>query len=205
VTIIKSPADTKTPGCGKTISTFQNAGCQRLAIKDTFMVQFCCGTGDCHEAGVGNAKRDELLRIGSASVGGLFGASFEYANGTAIVPIQQGNMMPVVDVESPRPRAECVYTANGGMEGYTRPADNTQIVKGSTVTGPAEIEITETREQSWTTSMEAGVNFLEIITASVGFEFSESISESTTYKFQIQEGDSGIIGFTAYLRCTTGQ
>ncbi|KAG9529381.1 hypothetical protein KCU93_g3536, partial [Aureobasidium melanogenum] len=168
------------------------------------MVQFCCGTGDCEEAGVGNAKRDELIHINSASSAGLFGASLKHANGTEIVPFQQGDMIPVTEYGGLKPRAECVYTADGGMEEYTRPADNTQIVKGSAVTGPGSIDITESRTQSWSTSMEAGVNIFEIVSASVSFEFSESITDSTTYSFSIPDGQTGLVGFTANLRCTTG-
>jgi hypothetical protein len=52
--------------------------------------------------------------------------------------------------------------------------------------------------------MEAGVNIFEIVSASVSFEFSESITDSTTYSFSIPDGQTGLVGFTANLRCTTG-
>lgn len=203
-TIIKSPADTTIQGCGTTIGTFKNAVCAELQIKDTFMVQFCCGQDDCTAAGVANAKRGETVRVESAvSFQGIFGSSLKHSNGSEIVPVQQGDMPQVS-----RKRDSCVYTADAGMEEYTRPADSTQIVTDVAVnggTGGSSVDITKSRTQSWETSIEASVDIFEIVSTSVSFSFSKSITDSTTYSFNVPAGENGQVGFTANLRCTTGE
>jgi len=199
-TIIKSPADTSVQGCGITIGTFQNAACANFDIAETFMVQFCCGEGDCTAAGVpvpGGAKRDLTYQIGPA--GGISAATFMYNNGTIIEPAQQGPML--LDSALTKRQSGCSYAAEG--EPYTRPADNTQIVTpGGVVSGT--ITISETRTQEWTTSIDAGINILEIVSAGVSFSISESVSDSTEYSFTAPAGQTGRVGFTANLRCTTG-
>ena len=44
--------------CCNVILAAKNAGCYYTHLTDTFMVQYCCGSGDCAGAGVGGAKRD---------------------------------------------------------------------------------------------------------------------------------------------------
>lgn len=205
-TIIKSPADTSVQGCGTTIGAFQNAACASLSVKDTFMVQFCCGTGDCTAAGVANAKRDGTYQIRAASAG-LFGAVLKFANGSVIAPAQQGELSANSAQKKAFRRADCVYTADSGMEEYTRPADDTQIVTNSAVNGGTQgnsVEISTARTQEWSTSISAGVDIFEIVSTSVSFEFSESITDTTTYTFNVPAGQTGQVGFTANLRCTTG-
>jgi len=107
----------------------------------------------------------------------------------------------------PRKDDGCVYTAEAGKEQYTRPADNTQTVRAATVnggTGGGTAEISTSRTQEWSTSMSAGVNILEIVSASVSFEMSESVTDSTAYTFSVPAGQTGQVGFTANLRCTSG-
>lgn len=38
--IIKSPAGTQEPGCGQNILTAYNAGCARVVLANTFMLQW---------------------------------------------------------------------------------------------------------------------------------------------------------------------
>ena len=46
--------------CGNIVLSTKHAGCLYAHLKETFMVQFCCGSGDCAGAGVGGTKRDVL-------------------------------------------------------------------------------------------------------------------------------------------------
>jgi hypothetical protein len=56
--IIMSPVKAQVSGanCGDIVVAATHAGCYPSLIKDTFMIQFCCGSGDCGLAGV--SKRD---------------------------------------------------------------------------------------------------------------------------------------------------
>ncbi|THY95088.1 hypothetical protein D6C92_04571 [Aureobasidium pullulans] len=201
-TIVKSPADTQVQACGTTIGTFKNAACTSLNIKETFMVQFCCGQGDCAAAGVSappGDKRDLVYRVPSAEAGGLSAAMLMYQNGTIIPPAKAGPMPASSRLDR---RDDCSYTADG--QAYTRPADNTQLVTKKSLTGPADVEISTSRTQEWSTSISAGVNILEIVSSSVSFEFSESVTDSTSFTFPIPSGQTGRVGFTANLRCTKG-
>lgn len=202
-TIIKSPANTDLPGCGVTVGGFKNAICAAIDLKETFMVQFCCGSGDCTAAGVG-ARSIRGIDYRSLNIGR--GATLQFANGTEIEPLQIG--FPP-EVEEPakaiKKRASCSsYSANGDI--YTIPAPNTQIV-GENLnggTGGATFAVTATREQSSSTTIETGANVLDIISASLSVTFEQSISDSKAYTFNIPAGQSGQLGFTSTLQCTDG-
>jgi hypothetical protein len=49
-------ADVSGANCGDIVVGAKQAGCYPSLIQDTFMIQFCCGSGDCGAAGV--SKRD---------------------------------------------------------------------------------------------------------------------------------------------------
>jgi hypothetical protein len=109
--------------------------------------------------------------------------------------LQQGDIFTAPPAHRKKfARADCIYIANGGMEEYNRPADNTQIVTISAVTrsvGTTQVDITKERSQSWTTFVSAGVDIFEIVSASVGFESSKSITDPTAYTFTVPEGQTG--------------
>ena len=50
--IIRSPASVDEPECGLVVGAFKNGGCVKLIMRETFLTQFCCGSGDCGAAGV---------------------------------------------------------------------------------------------------------------------------------------------------------
>jgi hypothetical protein len=82
--IVRSPAYADVQNCGTPVGLFKNAGCAILPIQQTFMLQFCCGDGDCSDAGangkmVRGVDRNMIPRSGSS------GYQFKYANGTVIV------------------------------------------------------------------------------------------------------------------------
>lgn len=167
------------------------------------MVQLCCGSGDCSAAGVsvpGGLKRDLVYRIPSAKAGGLSAAMLMFQNGTIIPPAKAG---PLPLDTGLLKRADCSYTADG--EPYTRPADNTQVVSVKSATGPADLDVSKSCTQGWSTSISAGVDIFEIVSASAGFEFSKSVTDSSTFSFSVPSGQTGRVGFTANLRCTKGQ
>ncbi|KAI0470803.1 hypothetical protein GGR56DRAFT_657719 [Xylariaceae sp. FL0804] len=92
--IIRSPASTTIEGCGFPQGAYANAVCSTLDLDTTFMVQFCCGTGDCKAAGV---EQRRSAKFGAAYLesrgggGGGGGAYLYHANGTRIEPMEEGS------------------------------------------------------------------------------------------------------------------
>ncbi|CAM1509817.1 Fc.00g001520.m01.CDS01 [Cosmosporella sp. VM-42] len=153
--IVKSPADTTVAGCGYEIGSFSQGGCAQLNLEKSFMVEFCCGRGDCKAAG---AKRSVKFGRDGIAGGGAGGVYLKDENGTIITPSQVGPL------QTPG-RQSCKknsWVPDAGKEDYTRPADNTQIVL-SGVSGPGSITITHTRSQSWTTTIGADFGFADIL------------------------------------------
>ncbi|KAL8834865.1 MAG: hypothetical protein Q9170_003565 [Blastenia crenularia] len=209
--IIKSPASTDEEGCGYTIGSFRNAVCTAVALKESFMIQHCCGSGDCEAAGAG-AK---MIR-GMDYKRGLSARGVEIIgkDGKIVEPKQTGEPpqrkaladgtdSPTLFSRDYKDKDCKEYVPDG--EVYTRPADAPQIlatgVDGGT-TG-SEVTISHSREVSQSISFTAGVN-IEIISAETTMTFEESITDTKEKKWTIPAGQAGKVGFTPNLKCTKG-
>ncbi|KAH6626515.1 hypothetical protein B0J18DRAFT_425017 [Chaetomium sp. MPI-SDFR-AT-0129] len=248
--IIKSPANTDIAGCGYMIASFSQPTCAVLNLEKTFMVQFCCGSGDCNAAGASrllkrSAKFGESSLDIEAAASGMYSLVLQYPNGTDIEPIRIGSppvlsrdegMLETEKTEDITERAVSLpsssiddkltvdnnnnnnhntittlttrsrcetnsWKPNAGQDEYTRPADNTQIVHPA-VSGPGEFAITQSRTQTFTTSMSIG--FADILSLGVSFEMSESVQDTHATTFPVEAGQSGEIGFTSFFVCTAG-
>jgi len=80
--IIMSPVGQDVAGtnCGNVILAEKHAGCFYTHLSETFMTQYCCGSGDCAQAGVGGAKRDLTELIARADNGELGDDTFTVAS-----------------------------------------------------------------------------------------------------------------------------
>ncbi|KAL9081316.1 MAG: hypothetical protein Q9157_000171 [Trypethelium eluteriae] len=140
---------------------------------------------------------------------------FTSPNGSVIQPVQVGEMP-----SQPSKRASDLHqsfnglikrdscskwTADSGMEQYTRPSDNTSIVATGVNggTGGSSVQITHERSQSWTTSISAGLSF-DVFSANMEFSMTQEVSTSKAYTFNVPAGQSGNVGWTATLTCSTG-
>jgi hypothetical protein len=205
-TIVKSPASTDLLGCGAAIASFKQPACALLNLETSFMIQSCCGA-DCDAAG-GKMIRGigQMGAARSVLLDGRGGLMLKYANGTTIEPAEVGNagntrrQTSGTTVQRLHKRS-CTKNSWKGGEVLTKPADNVQIVKDS-VTGPGSVTITEERTQSWSTSMSIGI--ADILSLGVSTEFTESVSSGSQVTVEIAEGQSGKLGFTATLSCSTG-
>ncbi|KAJ4293570.1 hypothetical protein N0V90_008853 [Kalmusia sp. IMI 367209] len=216
-TIIKTPAGTDLEGCGATIGAFKQPACATLALEKTFMVQSCCGT-DCDSAG-----RKMIRGIGpmgtvrSVSIDGRGGLLLKDGNGTVIEPAEVGPPPEVVAAQKSKRSGKsvkarhvlhkrgCKKNSWQGGEVLTKPADNVQIVKDAVSGGTegASISVTAERSQTYTTSMSLG--FSDILSLGVSAEMSETVSSGSTVQVDIPGGQSGKLGFTATLSCSTGK
>ncbi|KAI1813549.1 hypothetical protein GGS20DRAFT_599081 [Poronia punctata] len=232
--LVKSPAHLQQPGCGLLQQYFHDATCGSVGLEDTFMIQFCCGRGDCSAAGVPNLPelktRGRMTMPNSAKFGrrgddksvdmDFFSAASSgngprsmriSVNGTVIEPIAVGPPQVSPNETAPKLMArdlcEGNWTPQEGLEDYTRPADGLQIVS-AVRTGHVTVTIEEARSQSWTTTIEtsAGFNFEDIFSLGVSFSesFSESITNSEAAAYDIPKGQRGYVAWTSFLRCSTG-
>ncbi|KAI4194839.1 MAG: hypothetical protein LQ346_003600 [Caloplaca aetnensis] len=212
--IVRSPASTDELGCGFNVGTFRNPTCAAIVLQETFMIQHCCGSNNCEEAGAG-AK---LIRGIDYKRSGLTGHSVTITDkdGNLIEPKQQG-YPPQRKRSAPSPAAKANKLTSRGEndddckeyvpdgEVYTRPADVTQIVATGVNGGTtgSEVEITEERSVSQSITFSAGIN-IEIISASTEISFEETLTNGKSKKWTIPAGQSGKVGFTPNLKCTKG-
>lgn len=114
------------------------------------------------------------------------------------------------DVGRPPKQAKRVCEPDDGSweakRTFTKPSSETQAVT-DVVTGPASPSFTKSRSQSWTTSEGVELGFAKVVSLGVSFsrDYGCSITETKTATFDVAEGQSGVVGFTAYLECQTGE
>lgn len=212
--IVKSPADFSTDDCGINIFSSKQEVCAVLDLEKTFMVQFCCGDGDCTAAGA-NGGGGRATFDGESGMSSGYGLFLQGPNGTVLQPAYMG--LPQITTRHEhahtptRSRIEkrsCdkkSWVADDGKDEYTRTADGPQIVL-SNVKGPTTQTITKERTQSWTSTLSADIGFEDVLHIGLSFEesFTESITDGKSRTFEVLAGQSGDVGFTAYLHCSTG-
>ncbi|KAL6716775.1 hypothetical protein ACLMJK_004687 [Lecanora helva] len=208
--IVKSPASTDEEGCGYIVGNFKHARCVHMNLSKTFMIQQCCGDS-CDEA-TGSPTRVRGLE----NRRGLGSRSFKITgkDGQTIEPIQMGyppqksestdllEHSPKEHLNRRKDNKKCEeYSPSGDV--YTRPADSPQIVYQG-VTGGGDITVSTAREVSQSTSFSAGFNF-EFFSAETGVTMETSITDTKSITVQVEEGQTGDLGFTPYLKCTHGE
>ena len=85
--LIRSPAGVNEENCGVPVGSFSTGTCANVPLKETFMMQYCCGSGDCTAAGVARRRGNgwAFERRGGGS-----GFKFYDANGNIIVSNSSG-------------------------------------------------------------------------------------------------------------------
>ncbi|KAG9751016.1 hypothetical protein KCU73_g6434, partial [Aureobasidium melanogenum] len=196
--IVRSPASRDLSSCGTTVLSVTGAACQRVALQSTFMLQFCCGTGDCSEAAA--SKRSDIFSR-SASSGALFLKNA--TSGEMVKPLDQGPARVDSTRHSKRDCGEFVVT-KGPYSTIGQP----QRVSEETGCGPVEscqAQLTKTATESRTLSASVSIGDpWGIISATVGVDFTESSSRSWSTTWTIPEGSTGYVVFTPYVTCYTG-
>lgn len=167
------------------------------------MIQFCCGSGDCEAAGVPWARStDELDSRGSG--GNWQTAELKFANGTVIEPIARGPPPKLQNERRCSGYKDKSYNANG--EPYLTTKD-TMIVSASVPAEESDRTITITYDQTVSRSTSFSLSLGDpwgIVSVSVGFEFSDSVSNGFQTEMTVYAGESGRVGFTPVYRCTKG-
>jgi hypothetical protein len=152
--IVLTPAGRDSENCGTPVLTVTGAACQRVAIQSTFMLQFCCGTGDCKAAATKH-RRDVSsndLFSRSGSTGALY--MMNKSSGLAVAPMYEG---PPIDQSKLRKRdcGDFVVT-----EGPYSSIGNPQRVSDDVAcpaTGECTAELSKEASQSRTISSSLSV------------------------------------------------
>ncbi|POR34638.1 Uncharacterized protein TPAR_05159 [Tolypocladium paradoxum] len=87
--LLRSPARTDLPGCGRVARSFEHAACVAVDPGASFMLQRCCAKDKCYS---GTGKRSAKVGYGyfegQASGGGAY--YLQYSNGTKIEAAHKG-------------------------------------------------------------------------------------------------------------------
>ncbi|KAL8706615.1 MAG: hypothetical protein Q9201_000362 [Fulgogasparrea decipioides] len=202
--IVRSPASTDIEGCGYVVGSFKNAACQAVTLKETFIMQHCCGSADCEKVGGLKTVRGIDYKRDLPTNG-----TEAKWNGKVIEPAQVGEPPKKTVRRDSTPKlfrrdGDCKdYVPDG--EVYTRPADDTQVVATGVDGGTTGSEVTITTERTVSQSVSFSAGFdIEIISASTEITFEESITNGKEKKWTIPAGQNGKVGFTPTLKCTKG-
>lgn len=193
--------------------------------KSIFMVQFCCGTGDCTSAGV--EKRSDgsfssmVLRdsenniIVPHSVGDASGDKMDVfmedlgLNSSSVTMSQSSSGIPDFKVgyaaeETAKVKRDCSsYTANGAP--YTKTGSASYQVSGYICDSTSAVTITNEMSVAHTTTFSASVSDpFGIVSTSVGFKTETEASQSYSYMFTPMSGQCGHMSFTPFFTCTGG-
>ncbi|KAI4593020.1 hypothetical protein KJ359_010274 [Pestalotiopsis sp. 9143b] len=91
---------------------------------------------------------------------------------------------------------------------YTRPADDSTMVKSGVNGGTAgnQIGVSTSRSQTWTSSVSMDFGFADVISMGLSFSEDEScqLTDTEQYTFSVPAGQVGNVYWTATLHCYTG-
>lgn len=130
------------------------------------------------------------------------------ANGNVIKPLEKG---PAPSPEALVARGDvCVKGSwTDTTDEFWTTSPYTQVVStvhngGSTGT---DVEITQSRSSSWSTTIEANVGFADIFSMGVGFSRTETeeISNGETATYEVPAGQRGYVAWTGFVLCKEGK
>jgi len=213
-TLIRTPVTPNGENCGGNVIVAQGETCAPIAIDNTFIVSFCCGTGDCTAAGA-PGKRDVL----SSSAAGGGPLLLHDKDGNVIEPhtaaLLQSRAPAENNLKSRNPGAAAAkklrkrdcdgFTVMNGP--YTKGGNNYPIsdvvVCGPTEGCQATLGRTVTESTSFSVEVSVGDPF-GIVSVSAGVEFSKEVSQSFEGTWDFGPGERGYVVFIPYITCVEG-
>nr|POF07233.1 hypothetical protein CFP56_78449 [Quercus suber] len=156
--IIRTPASTDVPGCGYYLTSWEEAGCYYTAILESFIVQYCCGAGDCDAAAPAASIADahSQAALGNTTILSL--------------AIEKPNISGKRSVEG-----GCSLTASA------------TITEGQTI------------------NPMLGATVFQVVSAGVGYSFTESMSYGVSTKYMQVQGTTGYMSYIPTLNCWDGK
>lgn len=117
-------------------------------------------------------------------------------------PAQAGPPAQIGALKVKRSCDQGSWKADPGKTEYTRPTDGV-LIMSPTLVGDMEFEVTKPRSQSCKSNI--SLAFTDAVSLGVGFEINETFKDPSSYKYPVTDGQSGELGFTPFLLCTTGE
>ncbi|KAH7304734.1 hypothetical protein B0I35DRAFT_484294 [Stachybotrys elegans] len=225
--LLKSPAAVDIQTCGVPLVITRGPACRSVSLDESFMLQFCCGSGDCCAAGAPNVpgcnpngmstvRRDlpsDLLirdtngdkKLAIRATSG--GVMFLDANGNIIPPAYQGPPVQPMPRSLEKPavisskRQESCTAGSWVDEGaeFQTTSSNSQVVSELVDGGPDGViaVISKQRTSTWSTTMEANVGFADIFSMGISFSITQEESISTSETYEFPV-PAGQRGFVSF-------
>ncbi|KAL6156612.1 hypothetical protein ACJQWK_07081 [Exserohilum turcicum] len=220
--ILRSPAGVTTyENCGIPKLTVTSAVCQLATLESTFMLQFCCGQGDCNAA-TGIGKRQDGSSVtpfvlndkDGKPIAGIMGKSGDEMSIMSLnvtTPQQARSVAAMPEVRSLHEvhslaKRDCNFVKTEGP--YTKLADKSEYVAGPfSCPQGGTCEQTVEKSYSISRSISASVSVSDpfgIISASLSVDFEKSYSYSISKSFSFPESSTGYVSSTPVLECYRG-
>lgn len=139
--------------------TVSGAACQRVALQSTFMLQFCCGRGDCTAAATKHRRNipgDMSARGASVSAMGIINV----ISGVPVEPVDAGPVRVTPRTLAKRAYGDFVVTEGpySSIGAPVRVSDDVQCP----ATGSCSAQLTKEASQSRTLSVSVSVSKLSL-------------------------------------------
>lgn len=218
--VVRTPASTDLPACGYFLTSWSQAGCYYTSIVQSFMLQYCCGQGDCDAASPAASMADAhaQAKMGNTTIlsipmddlgasGASFGTRSIEGVGDFSWKRSDHTYTKREPVEEPKVhRRDCTFnptTDRTSVGGRQVRASGTQVCNtqgGCALTTVATV--TEGRSLSATFSLTQGT--WNAVGSSLGYTFSESKSYSVSTDYTQSQGTTGYLSYTPTLYCWSG-
>lgn len=195
--IVRTPASTDLPACGYYERGWKQAGCYYTAVQDSFMLQYCCGTGDCEAAAPAASVADAHYQMmhGNTSavslkVGNLVGESGKRSI-EDFGDISWKRSDHHVAKDTLEERAKCTFHPTSGRTtegGRQVKASGTNVCNNP---GGCSIRVDASVTEGETISPSLTANLFDVISAAVGYTFMKSTTYTVSTTYNQAQGTTG--------------
>lgn len=197
--IVRTPASTDLPGCGYYERGWSQAGCYYTSIQDSFMLQYCCGSGDCGAASPAASIADAHYQMAqgntsavSLKVGSLIGQSGKRSiQDIGDFSYERSDYQAAANGLLERASDECTFNPTSGK---TTEGGRQIRASGTTVCnspGGCSIRVDVSVTVGEMIAPMLTVNLFDVISAAVGYTFMKSDTYTVATTYNQQQGTTG--------------
>lgn len=223
--VVRSPARTDLPLCGNYVTSWSQAGCYYTAVLESFILQYCCGTGDCDAASPARSMADAKAQamMGNTTFVNLDLSSMFAASDTGTQDIdgigqaswkrsdhaysrREDINKPSEIFKSPLHRRDCAFhptsdrITEGGRQARATPSQECNTPGGCSISVATAVSVGRTISGG----LNIGEGVWNAISATLGYSFTVTRSYTVTAMFMQTEGTSGYVSFIPTNNCWDG-
>ncbi|KAB2106299.1 hypothetical protein AG0111_0g5574 [Alternaria gaisen] len=209
------PSDQTTSIVAATSSSLRSATCAAITIDNTFIASRCCGLEECADAGA-PGKRD-TSRVSASSSGILMlhdldgnviepksAALLQHADDEPSLPVHVRSAETQPTKFLTERDCDCFQATRGPFQsGGTNYVISDVVTCTPTESCQATLGEEVTEETTFSTEVPVS-DPLGIVSASVGFEFSESVTQSFEGSYTFGPGERRYVVFIPWITCVEG-